>query len=159
MVNTNPKLKIIDQCFWCVFLVLVVGLSFVNTTPYSFQWLFVYALIFSHAGFYCLFRSFVEIKPIDIKKTKPIFILLFLILMWQVMQLVLPVPSYFPQLIFSNTQISWLAPFQTWSVTPERTQWSILTQFLMIVLFALTLTLLNNRRRFCLLYTSPSPRD
>ena len=147
MVNTNPKLKIIDQCFWCVFLVLVAGLSFVNTTPYSFQWLFVYALIFSHAGFYCLFRSFVEIKPIDIKKTKPIFILLFLILIWQVMQLVLPVPSHFPQLIFFNTQISWLAPFQTWSVTPERTQWSILTQFLMIVLFALTLTLLNNRRR------------
>ena len=145
--HDSPVVNFVDQCFWYFYLLILIVISFVNQASYSVEWLVIYALIFMNAGLYCGFRCLVK-KPLYLLfNTRLAIAILTMMLVWLVLQCLVPTSSYLSAHLFGVNQAQWFSYSSVWRVTPEKTQWAVLVQFTMMTLFIMTLALLDRRRR------------
>ena len=139
--------RIIDAAFWYVYLSLLVLISFANQHPHSTVWLSLYAAIFLHAGAYFAFRC-MRCKPVrSYDSAKVVIFLLAAMVLWLILQCLIPMTSYIEVLLFGENKPEWFNYSGVWSITPERTQWAVLKAFVVLVLFVVSLALIDRRRR------------
>lgn len=146
--NNQPSVvSLIDQGFWFFYLLILIAISFANQASHSFVWLMIYSLVFLNAGLYCGFRCLIK-KPLYLLfNTRLAIAILIIMLLWLILQCVVPAVSQLDSHLFGANQAAWFSYSSVWSVTPERTQWAVLVQLTMVVLFVMTLALLDRRRR------------
>ena len=139
--------RITDALFWYAYLALLVLISFANQHPYSTVWLTLYATIFLHAGTYFVFRC-MRCKPVEsYYSARVVIFLLAAMVLWLTLQCLIPMTSYIEVHLFGENKPEWFNYSGVWSITPERTQWAVLTALVILALFVVTLALIDRRRR------------
>ena len=145
-VNTE---EVINLFFWYAYLVLLVLIAFVSGSYKSDYWLMVSVGIYAYAAVYMIFcLCFERINFAALRNAKTIMILLLLALLWLALQLLLPRQLFFEDYIFGqHFRPDWFELTLPLSVAAERTQWMLLSNVMVFVLFILSLNLLSHRQR------------
>ena len=139
--------QITDVVFWYIYLTLLILISFANQHPHEVVWLSLYAVIFFHAGAYFAFRC-LRCKPVELyDSARVVIFLLAAMVLWLILQCLIPMTSYIEVLLFGENKPEWFNYSGVWSITPERTQWAVLKAFVILILFVVTLALIDRRRR------------
>lgn len=149
----NKLMHIINHLAWCLFLMLLIYVSFNQGIYGSEQWYLVSSGVFLLSAL--VVTNAFQARRINVaalKNAKPLLIILAISLLWLYLQSIVPYQGALYEWLLEaqGTQIPapmWYQPDQVWSVVPELTMnlfWSELTMFLGCTL---TIGLVNSRRR------------
>lgn len=147
--NSNRWLAYLDASLWLVYLGLVATISFLNRPYLSEEWL-------SYSFFFYAFIAIYSVSLMlggrcnstALHNARYAIALCFLSLFWLWVQSILPITNYLSEYVFDGKQeLTWFDPASTWSVTPDKTRWLFFRNFLVILLFVVSLCLLDTRRR------------
>jgi len=142
-------LSSVDELFWYAYLLIIVVISFANTSINSSFWLGICSAVFLFSALYCGFVCFVKKTDFDaFYDARFVIILVFLMLLLGFFQQLILKDSYLNSLVFEHLpKPSWFNFTSYWNQTPERGWWALLGNSTVSTLFVLSLLLLNTRKR------------
>jgi O-antigen ligase len=138
---------------WYGFLLVLVGVSFIHDLYSSSLWMSVTAAVYFLCGL-CVFNVVMGARINQRGLVSAGFVILLLCgtLLLLITQIYLPVDRHTESLLikgslYTGGKPDWLALPGVWSVVPEKTRWLFLSELLIVSVFALSIALVNNRRR------------
>ncbi len=148
--------KIADLCqaiTWYGLLVLIGYASFLFGGYGSAPWLVFSGYFYFWVCFSVVIFGFTgRINRNAIKSAKSIIVLMLLSLFWLWLQLYMPYEHAIYDALARPARSgfqapNWYNPLVSWSVTPQRTRWLLMSELMMFCLFFATLSTLDSRRR------------
>jgi len=145
----KPFFSSLDTIVWYFFLVIVASVSFFEQGFASRNWLLASAGIFCLLALHLFSIVFgVRHNQSGLKASKVASFILVSSLLLLSLQLIMPYTTAIHELRLSNELApAWYQPATVWSIVPQETQWLLLSEVVMFVVFLLTISLLTNRRR------------
>jgi len=153
-VNAESKLlSAIESALWCGLLVFIAAASFTFGGYATKAW-----MIYS-AAFYLWLCAVLLVLACGgrfnryaVKSARWVIGILVLALVWLYLPLQLPYQhslyDLFTEITAANIDTpKWFLPTETWSATPERTRWLLMSEVLFCCLFVVTLALVDSRKR------------
>lgn len=144
---------LLNTLSWYLLLVFIIAISFTFGGYASPSWLKL-------SGYFYLWFCFASVLIVfggrfnkrAFRSAKPTIILLFASIIWLGLPLIIPYQHELYDLVLTNkfsgiSAPEWFDPNAIWSTTPQRNQWLLYSEVLMLCLFLSLLSLLDSRQR------------
>lgn len=149
----NRLIELLDSVTWCLFLILVATVSFIQSNYGSSEWYFISFAVFTLCSIALLRMTQAQVKSYNLKgvwHARAFLIIYSLILLYLLFQIYVPYESSLYLQLFKQENIltpDWFAPAQVLSVTPELTYDLFWVELTMLAGVFLSIALLSSRRR------------
>lgn len=139
----------VEHLLWAIYLLFLVGLSFLSFRYESRSWVYFAGLFYLYCSVYLLvLLAGVNFNRKALYVARVPVILLLLMLLWVITQALLPIPNkLYTSLFISGTVPSWFDPRLTFSTVPKITHWLFFTNLFVLFWFVLTLAVITTRQR------------
>ncbi len=146
----DSAIRIVDKIFWYTFLAMLFYLSFATDRYASAHWMWFSAALYLFSAAY--FSSLLMGGRANYKAmiTAKVFIVIWLcVLIIHALQLVLPIQTPIHKLFSPNAANApeWYQPDLVLSLVPHQTQWVLMRELIVLMIFILSLFLIDSRRR------------